>query len=72
VGYNGRVLLCVKLRRFVCVVLCMQMVAMSEMGVMGGFFVIASLMVLGGFLMVLSGVVVMLSRALMVLCCIVG
>lgn len=70
-GENGRVVLSVKLGRFVCVMLGMQMVSMRDMGVMCGLFVIARLMVLGGFFMVLSGVVVMLSRALVVLGCII-
>ncbi len=46
----------------------MRVVAVCRVGVVGGFFVIAGLVVLGGFLMVTSGVLVMLSSLMVVLC----
>ena len=63
------VLTSVKLRRFVRVMFCMQMMCMCEMGMLRSLIAVAGLVVLGGFVMVLGGMLVVLSRVFMVFCC---
>ena len=47
----------------------MQMMSVRDMSVVGGFLVIANLMVFGGFLMVTSGMFVMFSGLNVMFCC---
>ncbi len=71
VSCRRSVLVSMVLRRFIGVLLRMQVVCMCHMGVMRGLLMLTRLVVLGGFVMVISGVGVMLGRVLVVLCCFV-
>ena len=59
----------VMLRRFIRVVFSVQMMGMGEVRMVASLFVIACLMVRGGFMMMLSGMLVVLSRVFMMFGC---